>query len=149
MADVLQRPEGAAIYNSMASTWPRGDLVYIRLKNCDEEFRLPIAFVRGSGNNTLRFVQELAQYLVNEPGHISNLEQLGQTLDDAPANETRVLLSPNEDGTSFTWAKGPDGRYSQRAPGFDDPFHDSASLASSQVSSPQVSQPAGPWLILN
>jgi hypothetical protein len=140
MAEMLERPYKPHLYRQMASTWKDygSGRLSIRLQDCNETFLLPLAFVAGSGNNTLHFVQELIQHMVNEPGHISNLSELGLTLEDAPVSEMQILFASDTPDIPFTWAKGPDGRQAHRAPGSEDSFDDTESLSSSRITSLQV-----------
>ena len=137
-ADILQKPDNTKLYHKIYSTWPRGPYVRLHIGNYPELFRLPQAFLEGCGQNSLRFVQELVQYCVQEPGHLSNLAQLGLELDDAPPPGQTLEFAAVEADTTFTWMPGPDGRYRGRAPAQDEAFDDTASLRPSEVSEMQV-----------
>ncbi|CAD6587272.1 MAG: hypothetical protein CYPHOPRED_003850 [Cyphobasidiales sp. Tagirdzhanova-0007] len=136
-ADILQKPDNTKLYHKIYSTWPRGPYVRLHIGNYPELFRLPQAFLEGCGQNSLRFVQELVQYCVQEPGHLSNLAQLGLELDDAPPPGQTLEFAAVEADTTFTWMPGPDGRYRGRAPAQDEAFDDTASLRPSEVSEMQ------------
>ena len=115
-ASRLQKPDNKQPYNRVFSTWPRGIYVRLQIGDYPELLRLPQGFLEGCGRNNLRFVQELAQYCVHEPGHLSNLAQLGLELDDAPPHHQALHFTAVEADTVFTWMAGPDGRYHGRAP---------------------------------
>ena len=135
----LQRPDNTQFYTRIASTWPRGPFVKLRIGDYPEIFRIPQAFLEGcDGNNTLRFVEELAQLCVQEPGHLSNLEQLDLQIDQIPPTDHVLTFTADAPGNILTWSAGPDGRYHNRAPAPDEPFDDTASLRPSEVSNLQV-----------
>jgi len=134
---LLQQPPNTQLYNTVGSSWPRGPRITVEVDDYPEHLSLPLAFFQGGGENTLRFVEELVQSLVNEQGQLSHIGGEPLDLTEPPQAGQRLAFTPIAAGTVFTWAHGPDGRYRGRPQPPSDPFDDSASLSSSQVSSLQ------------
>jgi len=67
------------LYNSLKSSWPRGEQVDIQLNGYNQHISLPLAFFATSGDPTLGLLLKVLQAIVNEAGVV--LDSLGHNVD--------------------------------------------------------------------
>jgi hypothetical protein len=133
--------ENEVRYAKIASLWPRADVVNISYRPALElDIRIPLAFVVTSGQNTVGFVEELAQTLVLESGSLRRSDAPDVELDlTAPLSQPEnfvflpgpslaahphnwgdrrlpsIALTDKRD-TSFTERRGPESKTRRKAP---------------------------------
>ncbi|BGP33103.1 hypothetical protein JCM10296v2_004892 [Rhodotorula toruloides] len=111
--------ENEVRYAKIASLWPHGDVVNISYRPAlDLDIRIPLAFVVTSGQNTVGFVEELAQTLVLESGSLRRSDAPDVELDlTAPLSQPEnFVFLPDKRDTSFTERRGPESKTRRKAP---------------------------------
>lgn len=75
-------------YQPLHERWPETDKLSISLNPFIElEVKIPLDFIARGGQNTLTFVQHIAQHLVNEPGSLRLAADVEADLDLEAAPE--------------------------------------------------------------
>ncbi|GAA5864157.1 hypothetical protein JCM1840_000720 [Sporobolomyces johnsonii] len=104
-------------YPRIVNFWPHGASLTVSYApgRLDLTIQLPMAFVIGSNQNNLAFVQYIAQILVNEPGSLRKAGALNVELDmdEAPVAGEYVFVPENPE-TTFTESRGPESKRSGR-----------------------------------
>ncbi|GJN87557.1 hypothetical protein Rhopal_000511-T1 [Rhodotorula paludigena] len=113
-------------YQPLHEWWPGTDKLSISLSPFVElEVKVPLDFIARGGQNTLAFVQHIAQHLVNEPGSLRLAADVEADLDlEAAPEAAEYLFLPK--GT-FTQTRGPEGESRS------EPAPVSADVASSEI----------------
>ncbi|CDR49838.1 RHTO0S45e00100g1_1 [Rhodotorula toruloides] len=115
----MPRAENELRYAKIASLWPRGDIVNISYSPAlDLDIKIPLAFIATSGQNTIGFVEELAQTLVLESGELRRSDAPEIELDlAAPLSQPdNFVFLPDERSMAFTERRGPESKARLRAP---------------------------------
>ncbi|CDR41023.1 hypothetical protein NBRC10512_003074 [Rhodotorula toruloides] len=102
------------VYVPLWRLWPRQECLTVSFP--DElalQIKIPLDFIRLGGDNTLRFVQEVAQMLVEGEGVLRDSANIDEALDlEKEPKEALYRFVPANPGVAFKEARGPESVHS-------------------------------------